>query len=84
MDLLGLLKRIEWGSESVCPECDTWKWNIKSVDVCDHDKDCQLKAAIDALEADRLAVMEIGAYNTRRVIRAMRLEKERKEKEQGT
>lgn len=57
MDILGLLKRIEWGSEDVCPDCDTWKYNSTSGDVNQHDKDCHLKAAIDGLEAGRLVVM---------------------------
>ena len=83
MDILGLLKRIEKqsiitviGYEESCFDCRS--------DSPNHFEGCELKAAIDEMEAGRLVVVDKTAYNTRRVIRAMRLEKERKEKEQWT
>ena len=83
MDILGLLKRIEWGDYSVCPDCDTWKYNSTSGDVNQHDKDCELKAAINALEAGRLVVVEIGKrYNFTTTMNGELVEVE-KCKEQG-
>lgn len=84
MNVLQLLERLEkqgiLGSEGYeiefCPDCRN--------DPPRHFEGCQLKSTIDALRSGRLVVVEKTGYNTRQVIRAMRLEKERKEKEPET
>jgi hypothetical protein len=56
IDILALLKRIEWKGVSatdMCVGCGRDKYE-------DHEPDCQLKAAIDALESLALVVVETG------------------------
>jgi hypothetical protein len=50
IDILGLLKKGNFDGWPNCPECQE--------DADRHNPDCQLKAAIDALEAGRLVVVE--------------------------
>ena len=61
IDILDILKELEWGlvyresslsMDFKCPYCGT---DTKPT----HNSDCQLKAAIDALESGRLVVVDI-------------------------
>ena len=62
IDILALLKRIEWAGYGgdVCPECNfDSKFTVKGATYGGwHDPECQLKAAIDALESGRLVVVD--------------------------
>ena len=66
IDILGLLKRIEtegfMQGYSCCPECNEEAYGFTKdikLSMVDHKPDCQLKAAIDALEAGKLLVMSM-------------------------
>jgi hypothetical protein len=72
MNILDLLKRVEWagydGCGSVCPECSNSHPYIDHLGENQggyHSDDCQLKATIDALEAGRLVVVDMDqpVYN---------------------
>lgn len=61
MNLLELLKRIEWNGmvdhgTGGCPSC--YNEGYANDEKSQHRGDCQLKAAIDALEAGRIRVAE--------------------------
>ena len=87
MDILGLLKRLEWdgydGCGHACPECGNGVAYIDHFGEKQggyHQPDCELKAAIDELEAGRLVFyMRDHAIAEGPITKAMRLKKEQGE-----
>lgn len=56
IDILALLKRLSISDNAICPICYTdYFHGMKYI----HKEDCQLKAAIDALEDGRLVVVDV-------------------------
>ena len=75
MDVLGLLERLQTGTEMRCPDCNKLYLGDDDLDV-EHKPDCELKAAIDDLRSGRLQVVAGYVQHLTRIMRRSKYERE--------